>query len=381
MNFDYSEEQIFLKDQVRTFLETECTSSVTRSVLEDKHTPYDEALWRSVSEMGWMGVAVPESYGGLGLDHVYLCAIAEELGRVIAPIPFSSTVYILAEALMLTGTEDQKRRILPRLVSGEIVGCLATSEGRGYTSINSLSVRAEGGFVTGEKIPVVDGGIATHAIVSVRSEKGPSLYLVDLSADGVKREELDSIDPTRNLAKVIFNRVPGEALGEEGKGEELLAGVQNRAAVLFSFEQIGGSERCLDIAKDYAMNRYAFGQIVSKYQAIKHKFADMYVKKEIARSNAYYGAWALSTNADVLPEAAASARIAGCLSYEFSAQENLQIHGGMGFTWETDCHLHLRRARQLGLVLGGLPIWRERLVRALEERGVVQKGENNGLSR
>jgi alkylation response protein AidB-like acyl-CoA dehydrogenase len=192
-----------------------------------------------------------------------------------------------------------------------------------------------------------------------------------MAGHGIAREAIGTLDPTRSAAHIVFTDTPCERLGGAGDGASLLSGILDRAAVLFAFEQVGGADRCLEDARAYAMERVAFGRVIGSYQAIKHKLADIYVKNEIARSSAYYGAWALNTDAAELPAAASAARIAGIQAYDFAAKENLQTHGGMGFTWEADCHLHLRRARQLGLALGGLPVWRERLVRTLERRNAI----------
>lgn len=371
MNFDYSDDQKFLKSEARKFLDARCTSAVTRAVLDDPAKSYDAVLWNAVAEMGWLGTAIPEQYGGLGLGHVELCAIAEELGRVVAPIPFASSIYVFAEAIMRVGSEAQKVAVLPKVASGEAIGCLATAEGPGELTASRVQARVEGGRLSGAKIPVTDGDVATHAVVVANEGGRTGLFLVDLAAEGIVRETLKTIDPTRGAARLVFSSVAAERLGEPGEGWSLLQQVLNRAAVPIAFEQVGGAERCLEMAKDYALQRYAFGRVIASYQAIKHKLADVYVKIELARSNAYYGAWALATDAAELPVAAAAARLSASEAYGFAAKENTQTHGGMGFTWEVDCHLHYRRSRQLSLVLGAAPAWRERLVRQLERRNAA----------
>lgn len=368
MNFDFSEEQKVLKDQARKFLQSRCPMAKTREVLDDELKPFSRELWQAIVEMGWTGVTIPEKWGGAGFGHIELCAIAEELGRVIAPIPFASTIYVFAEAITTIGSETQRETLLPRLVLGEVIGCLAASEGKGYTAPEAVTAKVVDGKLTGVKVPVTDGDVATHAIVLARDENGMGLFLVDCAIDGVTREIIQTLDPTRSAARLVFDNASCEPLGQPGDGSATLSNILDRAAVLFAFEQVGGADRCLEAAKEYAMQRHAFGRVIGSYQAIKHKLADVYIKNELARSSAYYGAWALASNAPELPQASAAARIAGTQAYDFAAKENVQIHGGMGFTWEADCHLHLRRARQLALVLGGLPVWRERLVRRLERR-------------
>lgn len=370
MNFDYSDDQKFLKDEARKFLEANCSTAKVRKVLDDDAKAYDEALWAAVAAQGWLGAAIPEEYGGLGLGHIELCAIAEELGRVVAPIPFASTVYVLAEAVMLAGTEAQKKALLPKIAAGEVIGCLATSEGPGVTTAGNLQASVSGGKLSGTKLPVTDGDIATHAVVLAKEGGQPGLFLVDLSA-GVTREPLATLDPTRDAAKLVFDGVAVERLGDAGEGFALLEQVLDRAAVLMAFEQTGGADRCLEMAKAYALERYAFGRVIASYQAIKHKLADIYVKNELARSNAYYGAWALNTGAPELPVAASAARIAASEAFWFAAKENIQTHGGIGFTWEVDAHLYYRRSRQLALVAGAPRVWKERLVSQLERRNIA----------
>lgn len=369
MNFDYSDDQKFLKGEARKFLEARCSSQVVRGVLDNEGRSYDETLWKGVAEQGWLGTAIPEEHGGLGLGHVELCAIAEELGRSVAPIPFASTVYFFAEAIMAAGSEAQKAKWLPKVAAGEVIGCFATSEGPGVVTPASLQAQVAGGKLSGTKIPVTDGDIADVAVVLASEGGRPGLFIVEL--DGVQRETLKTLDPTRGVAKITFNGAAAERLGEAGEGFVITEAVFDRAAVLIAFEQVGGADRCLEMAKEYALGRYAFGRVIAGYQAIKHKLADMYVKNEVARSNAYYGAWALNTNAPELPIAASAARIAGSEAYWFASKESIQTHGGMGFTWDVDAHLYYRRSRQLALVAGSPKVWKERLVSQLERRNAA----------
>lgn len=371
MNFDYSDDQKFLKNEARKFLEARCTSASVRKVLDNDDISFDADLWAGVAEQGWLGAAIPEEFGGLGLGHIELCAIAEEMGRVVAPIPFASTVFFTAEAIMLAGDDAQKADLLPKIAAGELIGCFATSEGPGVVNASNLACKVEGGKLTGVKIPVTDGDIADLAIVLANEGGKAGLFLVDLKGPGVSRDTLKSLDPTRGVGKLTFSGASATRLGGAGEGFTLTEQVFDRAAVLLAFEQTGGADKCLEMAKDYAMGRYAFGRVIAGYQAIKHKLADMYVKNQVARSNAYYGAWALNTNAAELPVAASAARIAASEAYWFGSKENIQTHGGMGFTWEVDCHLYYRRSRQLGLVAGAPKVWKERLVTQLERRNAA----------
>jgi alkylation response protein AidB-like acyl-CoA dehydrogenase len=370
MNFDFSDDQKFLKNEARKFLEGESPTAKVRKVLDDDAKAYDEALWKGVAAQGWMGAAIPEEYGGLGLGYLELCVIAEELGRAVAPIPFASTVYFLAEAVLIAGTDAQKQALLPKIAAGEVIGCVATSEGPGALTPGAVQASVSGGKLSGTKVPVTDGDIATHALALAKEGGQLSLFLVDL-ASGVTRESLKTLDPTRDAARLVFSGAAAERLGPAGEGFALLEQVLDRAAVLLAFEQCGGADRCLEMAKAYALERYAFGRVIASYQAIKHKLADMYVKNELARSNSYYGAWALNTNAPELPIAASAARIAACEAYWFAAKENIQTHGGIGFTWEVDAHLFYRRSRQLSLVAGAPRVWKERLVSQLERRNAA----------
>ena len=366
MNFDFSDDQKMLRDQARKFLAEKSSRKAVRDVLNDAAKSCDMALWKGVAEQGWLGAAIPEEFGGLGLGGLEQCVLAEEVGRAVAPIPFSSTVYFFAEAVMAAGSAAQKKALLPKLAGGDVIGSFAISEGPGAPSPSSIEASFDGAKLSGVKIPVTDGDIATHAVVLAKEGAGLSLILVDLKQPAVKRETLTTLDPTRGHAKLTFDKANGERLGKAGAGWELAEAVLDRAAVLIAFEQIGGAQACLDMAVDYAKGRYAFSRQIGSFQAIKHKLADMYVAIELGRSNAYYGAWALSTESAQLPLAAAAARVAASDAYYLAAKENVQTHGGMGFTWEVDCHLFYRRAKLLAVQAGGPSVWKEKLVRRLE---------------
>jgi alkylation response protein AidB-like acyl-CoA dehydrogenase len=371
VNFDFSDDQKALKDEARRFLTDKAGAKVTRRVLDDAQVSYDEGLWRAVAEMGWLGAAIPEEHGGLGLGRLELCALAEELGRAVAPIPFSSTVYFFAEALMLAGSDAQKAALLPRVAAGEVIGAFAVSEGPGAPTAASIQAKFDGSTLSGVKIPVTDGDCASHAVVVAKEGSGVSLVLVDLNQSGVTRTTLKTLDPTRGHAKLEFKNVKAERLGAAGQGWDLAEAVLDRAAVLLAFEQVGGSQACLEMALDYAKSRYAFSRQIGSFQAIKHKLADMYVSIEVARSNAYYGAWALSTEAAELPFAAAASRAAASDAYYLCSKENIQTHGGMGFTWDVDCHLFFRRAKLLAVQAGAPAVWKEKLVKRLEQRNAA----------
>jgi len=371
MNFDFSDEQKMLRDQARRFLSDNATPKQVRAILDNDTVPYDVQLWNRIAELGWTGTVIPEGYGGAGLSHEELCIIAEELGRSLAPTPFSSSVYLATEALLLAGSEEQKQSYLPRLATGEIIGCFAIAEGVGAPTPATIKVAATDNRISGSKLPVADGDVADFAIVLARSGAELSLLIVDLGGGGVARDSIETVDPTRSHARIDFNNAPAELLGAPGEGWRLSETLLDRAAILLAFEQVGGAQACLDMGTEYAKNRYAFGRPIGSFQAIKHKLVDIYVATELARANAYYGAWALGTNAAELPVAAAAARVAASEAFNHAARENIQTHGGMGFTWKYDCHLYYRRAKLLSLALGGERRWKDRLISQLEMRNVV----------
>jgi acyl-CoA dehydrogenase len=365
MNFDFSDDLKALREQARKFLRERSPRAAVRRVLEGPE-PYDKGLWNEIVAMGWTGAAISEAYGGVGLGHLGLCVLAEELGGALAPVPFSSSVYLATEAILAGGSEAQKRAWLPKLASGAVIGTLALAEGAGRADVRKLRTVLRNGVLSGEKLPVPDGDVADFAVVAAQGERGPALALVNLTAAGVSRTPVHTLDPTRSHARIAFNDAPAEVLGTTGEGEALLRRVQDRAAVLFAFEQVGGAQRSLEMARDYALERYAFGRPIGSFQAIKHKLADVYVATELARSNAYYGAWALARNAPELPVAAATARVSATEAFFLAAKENIQVHGGMGYTWEFDCHLYYRRAKLLALGLGSTRLWKDRLITQLE---------------
>jgi acyl-CoA dehydrogenase len=361
MNLDFSDDQKELGEHARRLLAERCTSDVVRRVI-DTEAPFDGELWNSLAELGYLGAAIPEAYGGTGLGSLELCVIAGELGRALAPVPVASSIYLAAEFILLAGSEDQKQSWLPRLASGEAIGTFAYQEGVGPVSPASITSTVSGGQLSGRKLAVMDGGAATVAIVAAITEAGLSLFLVDLEGPGVRREPKATVDPSRGCATLLFDGAAAELLGQPGAASATIGDVLDRAAVFMAFEQVGGAERALEMARDYSMQRGAFGRLIGSFQALKHMMADMYVSVTLARSNAYYGAWALSTGAAELPVAAATARVSATQAFQHCARNCIQVHGGNGFTWEYDCHLFYRRANQLALALGGRSEWDDLLI-------------------
>jgi len=375
MNFDFSDEQKQLRDEARKFLAEKCPPKTVRTVLEGKQ-PYDRELWKGLADMGFLGVAIPEAYGGAGAGHLELCVIAEEMGRALAPVPFSSTVYLAAEALLLAGSDAQRQKWLPLVASGAAIGTLALFEGKGNPSPEGIKLSAAAGGLNGVKKPVPDGAIADFAIVAARTgssgrETDISLFLVDMKAEGVEAKSLINVDPSRGQAELAFRNCKAEPLGRANEGWSIVSQLLDRAAVLMAFEQVGGADRALEMGRDYALDRIAFGRPIGSFQAVKHMLADMYVSATLARSNCYYGAWALSTNASELPEAAAAARISATQAFQHCAKNNIQVHGGMGFTWEFDCHLYYRRSNATALALGSLSYWEDALIDRMRKRNAA----------
>ena len=372
MDFEFSEEQNLLREQAQGFLASNCPASAVRAVL-DGGTDYDKELWGKIAEMGWTATVIPEEYGGLGLSYLELSVIAEELGRVVAPVPFSSSVYLATEAILAHGNSDQKEKWLPKLATGEAIGTFALSEKSGRPTAAGLTTTVSDKKLSGTKIPVADGGAADLAIVVAKADSGDgaSLYLVELDQASVSAEAVRTLDFSRGHSRIEFNGADAELLGEEGAGWSGTERLLDRAAVLFAWEQVGGAEAALNQAKEYAMGRYAFGRPIASYQAIKHKLAHMYVKNTLARSNCYYGAWALNSDSSELGLAAATARVASIQAFLNSAEENVQTHGGMGFTWEFDCQFFYRRAKVLSVNIGSEALWQDKLISAYEKNNAA----------
>jgi alkylation response protein AidB-like acyl-CoA dehydrogenase len=364
MNFDFSEDQKLLQKTARDFLTEHAPLSVNRDVLESGKD-WNPELWKQTAEMGWQGAAIPEEFGGAGFGHLELSLIATEIGRSLAPIPFAPSVYLATEGILLAGNAAQKKKWLTALAAGGAVGTLAFAEGPGFPSAASLKASYSGGKVSGKKVGVPAANIATVAIVVTKSGAGLTLALVDLAAGGVTRTPSESIDPTQAVGELVFNNAAAEVLGAEGKGAELLETLLDRAAVLLAWEQLGGAERAFEMTRDFTMGRYAFGRPIASFQALKHRMADEYVAVELAKSNCYWGAWALSNNDPELALAAPSARVSATEAFDLTSVEMVQMHGGVGYTWEYDCHLFYRRAKQQGLVIGTASTWREKLVQRL----------------
>ena len=374
MNFDFSDDQKLLKEQVRKFLADKCPTKVVRRVLDGSETHADD-VWKGLVDLGVPALGIPETYGGMGLSPLEVCVVAEEIGRAAAPVPFDSSVVLATEALKLAGSDAQKKKWLPELASGKAIGTLAIAEGAQPPKPRNIRTMFGGGRLNGKKLPVTDGEAATFAIALANTggsgDRAVSLVIVDLTQKAVAKKRIETIDPARKHAELTFTDASAELLGAEGEGWSLLERLYDAAAVYFAFAQVGGAEAAMWMARDYALQRNAFGRAIGSYQAIKHKLADCYVKLELARSNAYYGAMMLTEGGADLPLAAAAARIAATEAYDFAAKENIQTHGGIGFTWEADTQFHYRRSRLMALSIGGPMAWKDKLVTRLEQKNAA----------
>src|SRR5579862_6560179 len=350
MNFDYSEDEKVLKETLRRLL---ASRNGRRRVLDGGES-FDRPLWAALAESGWLAAGLPEAFGGQDLGPVALCAIAEELGFALAAVPFLGTT-IGAVAVTLAGSGSQRHDLLPALGRGEVIAALAIDD--------EPQVAFTNGRLHGRLPAVTDGATAQIALVSARGDSGTGLCIVALDAPGVRRQARTSIDPTRPVSSLEFDHVPAEPLGRPGDG--LIERLRDQAAVLAAFEQLGGADAALAMTRDYALARHAFGRPIGRFQAVKHKLADIYIGNELARANAYYAAWALAQGGPELPLAAATARVSATEAFDRAAREAIQIHGGISITWEHDCQLYYRRARHLAVTLGPPAGWRRRLVAAL----------------
>jgi acyl-CoA dehydrogenase len=361
MNFDFSAEQQQFREQLRRYLEKSQARAATRRVIEG-----DSAaalpLWRGLADLGALGIAIDEEHGGSGLGLLELCVVAEEVGRALAPVPFLTSVGIVAEALRLSEARQDNARWLPALASGDIIGAVVLP-GTG-------DLRFKDNAIYGEAAPVLDGVAANIAVSPATDGEGRFAVVVcDLSAPGVDRTPVATVDPSRPAARIRFSGAPANLL--TGMTAEGWTRLMERAAILLAFEQLGGAETALLMARDYVLERSAFGRKIGSFQAIKHRLADMYVRIELARGHCYYGAWAMAASSDLVGLAAAGARCSATEAMDFASQELIQLHGGMGVTWESDCQLFYRRARLNALLLGAAHQWQDRLVDALSAQQVA----------
>jgi len=377
MDFAFSDEQEMLRDMARRFLEEKAPPTVVRSLMETEEG-FDPDLWSATAEMGWQGMAIPEEYGGAGFTRLEQGILMEEMGRSLFPAPFLSSIVLGADLILAAGTDEQKKEHLPAVASGERRAALAQVEENGRwdaSGIEMVATRDGSDFVlSGTKAFVLDGHTADTLIVVARQggtsgAEGLSLLLVDADAAGVTRRRLETMDMTRKQAEVIFDgvRVPAHrVLGEPGASGDALESTLRRAIIALAFEQVGGAQACLEMATEYAKVRIQFGRPIGSFQAIKHKCADMLVQTESAKSAAYYAGWVAAEDNAELPIVAPLAKSFCSEAFFFCAAENIQVHGGIGFTWEHDAHLYFKRAKTDELLFGTPTYHRSLLADALE---------------
>ncbi len=371
MNFAFTEEQEELRSAARAFLADHSAPQQVRQAMESE-LGYDPDVWKRIgAELGWTAITVPEEYGGLGLGPVELIALQEVMGEALLCAPFFSSVCLGANALLAAGSDEQKREHLPGIAEGRTRATLAWTEPNGSwgaDGIEAVAAKRGGDFaLNGRKRTVLDGHCADLLIVAARregsfGEEGISLFAVPAGAKGVERRALATLDQTRRLAEVELRdvRVPASALlGEEGRGWAPLSEALDLAAVALSAEQVGGAQKCLDLSVEYAKQRVQFGRPIGSFQAIKHKCADMLVRVESARSASYYAGCLAADGGDALPAVASLAKAYCSDAYFHCAAEAIQIHGGVGFSWEYDVHLYFKRARSTEMFLGDAAHHRE----------------------
>ena len=369
MNFAFTEEQEELRKTVRQFLEAKSPETAVREQMETE-AGYDAAVWSQMGEqMGLQGLVVPEEFGGSGYSYVELGIVLEEMGRALLCAPFFSTVVLAANTLIHSGDDAAKAAHLPGIASGETIATLAYTEPSGKWDESGITMQAtasgDGYTLSGTKMFVLDGHTANLIIVAARTDKGVSLFAVDGGAAGLTRTALSTMDQTRKQAKLEFSNTPATLIGADGEGWSVLSRVLDLAAVGLAAEQVGGAQKVLEMAVDYAKVRVQFGRPIGSFQAIKHKCADMLLEVESAKSAAYYGMWCAAELNDELPSVASMAKAYCREAYFHATAENIQIHGGIGFTWEHPAHLYFKRAKSSELLFGDPTYHRELLAQRI----------------
>jgi alkylation response protein AidB-like acyl-CoA dehydrogenase len=369
VNFAFSEEQEELRRTVRSFLEQKSSEAEVRRLMETTEG-YDPAVWDQMgSQLGLQGLHIPEEFGGSGYTYVELIVVLEEMGRALLTAPYFSTVVLAANALIHSGDDAAKKELLPGTASGDTIATLAFTEenGRWDEAGITMAARKDGdGFaLDGTKMFVLDGHTADVILVAARTDAGVSLFSVAGDASGLTRTPLSTMDQTRKQARLEFSGTPAKLVGTDGQGWATLERVLDLAAVGLAAEQVGGAQFCLEMAVQYAKDRVQFGRPIGSFQAIKHKCADMLLEVESAKSAAYYAGWCAAELNDELPSVASLAKAYCSEAYFHVTAENIQIHGGIGFTWEHPAHLYFKRAKSSELLLGDPTYHRELLAQRI----------------
>jgi alkylation response protein AidB-like acyl-CoA dehydrogenase len=354
MQFGLSESQQILKDTARKFFAGECPIATVRKLMETE-TAYDAALWAKLAEQGFTGVIVPEEYGGMGLGKVELILLMEEAGYSLLPGPFFSTVALAAPVIDALGTSSQKKKYLQPIAAGQARATLALIEDNGSWDPAGIQLFAAGDRLTGTKLFVPDAAAASFIVVAARN----GVFVVESNAPGLRIQPMKGMDLTRRIYSVEFKNTPAEKL--DGPGD--LSRALDIATAALAAEMTGGMQRVLETTVAYAKTRKQFGKPIGIFQAVQHFCADMYLETESSRSAAYYASWALEENA---PDAARAVSIAKMYASDAGrtvGNRGIQVHGGMGFTWENDLHLYYRRAKASETMLGDATFHRERIAK------------------
>jgi len=369
MNFAFSDEQEELRASVRRFLSEKSPETEVRRLM-DTTEGYDPAVWSQMADqLGLQSLTIPEEFGGSGFTYVELLVVLEEMGAALLCAPFFSSVALAANALLTSGDDEAKKSYLPGIASGETIATLAITEDNGKWDFSGIECKAaqlgDGWVLNGHKMFVLDGHVANLVVVAARSAKGVSLFAVQGDAPGLTRAALPTMDQTRKQARLEFSDTPAVLIGADGDAEPGLSKTLDLAAVALAAEQVGGAQHVLDASVEYAKTRIQFGRPIGSFQAIKHKCADMLLEVESAKSAAYYAAWAAAEDSDELPVVASLAKSYCSEAYFHAAAENIQIHGGIGFTWEHPAHLYFKRAKSSELLLGDPSYHRELLAQRI----------------
>jgi alkylation response protein AidB-like acyl-CoA dehydrogenase len=352
MQFGLSESQEFLKDSARKFFAGECPSSEIRRLMETD-TAYDAALWAKLADQGYTGIIFPEEYGGVGLGKVELMLLMEEAGRALLPGPFFSTVVLAGSVLDAVGSPTHKKKYLAPICRGEARATVAILEASASWNPSDVQLTAANGKLTGEKLFVSDAAVANFILVVARN----GVFIVDAKAPGLKISPMSAMDLTRKLYVVEFKDTPAEELGALTN----LPRAFDVASAALAAELVGGMQRTLDITVEYAKTRKQFGKPIGMFQAVQHQCADMYLETESSRSAVHYAGWALEENAPDAPVAVSIAKMYASDAGRTVGNRGIQIHGGMGFTWENDLHLYYRRAKASENAFGDATFHRERI--------------------
>ncbi|MGA7834596.1 MAG: acyl-CoA dehydrogenase family protein [Acidimicrobiales bacterium] len=369
MNFGFSEEQEELRKMVRRFLEEKSPETEVRRLMATSEG-YDPAVWAQMAnELALQALGIPEEYGGQGYGPVELYVVFEEMGSALFCAPYFSTVALAANALLLVGDEEAKAAYLPGIASGETIATVALTDDAGQWDLRTTSTTAtrdgDGFVLSGVRNYVTDGSTASLLLVPAMTDRGLSLFAIQGDAAGVTREALSTMDQTRKQSRIVLESAPAALIGQEGGALAGLETTMQIAVAALAAEQVGGAQRVLDSSVEYAKNRVQFGRPIGSFQAIKHKCADMLLDVESAKSAAYYAAWAAQERNDELAIAASLAKSFCSEAYFHCAAENIQIHGGIGFTWEHPAHLYFKRAKSSELFLGDPAYHRELLAQRL----------------